>query len=96
MGRGVSPAHKNAAASGAEHHLLEVGRRCPVVSWRSRYFERARRHDSGAAMGPMLDMGAKDVAVLRAARARSTISPAGCRDVFVSAPASKSPPTVLW
>jgi Cu+-exporting ATPase len=53
------------AASGAEHIYLEVAAAVTVFILAGRYFEARAKSQSGAALRALLDMGAKDVAVLR-------------------------------
>jgi Cu+-exporting ATPase len=53
------------ATSGAEHIYLEVAAAVTVFILAGRYFEARAKSQSGAALRALLDMGAKDVAVLR-------------------------------
>ena len=54
-----------AAGSGAEHIYLEVASAVTVFILAGRYFEARAKTQSGAALRALMDMGAKDVAVLR-------------------------------
>lgn len=54
-----------AASGGADHICLEVAAALTVFILAGRYFEARAKTRSGAALRALLDMGAKDVAVLR-------------------------------
>jgi Cu+-exporting ATPase len=78
------------AASGAEHIYLEVAAAVTVFILAGRYFEARAKTRSGAALRVLLDMGAKDVAVLRGGtETRIPISQLAVGDVFVVRPGEK-------
>jgi P-type Cu+ transporter len=78
------------AASGAEHIYLEVAAAVTVFILAGRYFEARAKTRSGAALRALLDMGAKDVAVLRGGtETRIPISQLAVGDVFVVRPGEK-------
>jgi Cu+-exporting ATPase len=78
------------AASGAEHIYLEVAAAVTVFILAGRYFEARAKTRSGAALRALLDMGAKDVAVLRGGtETRIQISQLAVGDVFVVRPGEK-------
>ncbi len=54
-----------ATGSGADHLYLEVASAVTVFILAGRYFEARAKTQSGAALRALMDMGAKDVAVLR-------------------------------
>jgi len=78
------------ATSGAEHIYLEVAAAVTVFILAGRYFEAGAKTRSGAALRALLDMGAKDVAVLRDGNeTRIPASQLAVGDVFVVRPGEK-------
>jgi Cu+-exporting ATPase len=78
------------AASGAEHIYLEVAAAVTVFILAGRYFEARAKTRSSAALRALLDMGAKDVSVLRGGtETRIPISQLAVGDVFVVRPGEK-------
>jgi P-type Cu+ transporter len=82
-------------SGGDEPHLyLEVAAAVTTFILAGRYFEARAKRQSGAALRALLDMGAKDVAVLRAGPAgpeevRVPVSRLAVGDVFVVRPGEK-------
>ena len=68
------PSADTADAAGSAHIYLEVAAAVTTFILAGRYFEARAKRSSGAALRALLDMGAKDVAVLRA-RPTSTGAP---------------------
>jgi Cu+-exporting ATPase len=78
------------AASGTEHIYLEVATAVTVFILAGRYFEARAKSQSGAALRALLDMGAKDVAVLRDGReTRIPTTQLAVGDLFVVRPGEK-------
>ncbi len=81
------------AASGASHLYLEVATAVTVFLLAGRYFEARAKKRSGAALHALLDMGAKDVAVIDAAddttERRIPIEQLTVGDVFIARPGEK-------
>jgi Cu+-exporting ATPase len=78
------------ATSGAEHIYLEVAAAVTVFILAGRYFEARAKSQSGAALRALLDMGAKDVAVLRAGiETRIPTAQLAVGDLFVVRPGEK-------
>jgi P-type Cu+ transporter len=78
------------AASGAEHVYLEVAAAVTVFILAGRYFEARAKSQSGAALRALLDMGAKDVAVLRdGSETRIPTTQLEVGDLFVVRPGEK-------
>jgi Cu+-exporting ATPase len=78
------------AASGAEHIYLEVAAAVTVFILAGRYFEARAKTRSGAALRALLDMGAKDVAVLRGGtETRIPTAQLAVGDLFVVRPGEK-------
>ncbi len=77
--------------TGAHEIYLEVASAVSVFLLGGRYLEARAKRQSGAAMRALLDLGAKDVAVLRegAGEARIPISQLVVGDVFVVRPGEK-------
>jgi len=76
--------------SGAEHIYLEVAAAVTVFILAGRYFEARAKSQSGAALRALLDMGAKDVAVLRdGTETRISTTQLAVGDVFVVRPGEK-------
>jgi P-type Cu+ transporter len=80
-------------ASGEDgpHLYLEVAAAVTTFILAGRYFEARAKRRAGAALRALLDMGAKDVSVLRNGRSESRISTAelAVDDVFVARPGEK-------
>lgn len=79
-----------ATGSGADHIYLEVASAVTVFILAGRYFEARAKTQSGAALRALMDMGARDVSVLR--QGMETRIPAGqlvVGDVFVVRPGEK-------
>ena len=76
---------------GGPHLYLEVAAAVTTFILAGRYFESRAKRSSGAALRALLDMGAKDVAVLRAgsAETRIPIDQLAAGDVFVVRPGEK-------
>ncbi|MFY9920691.1 MAG: cation transporter, partial [Mycobacterium sp.] len=76
---------------GGPHLYLEVAAAVTTFILAGRYFESRAKRSSGAALRALLDMGAKDVAVLRAgsAETRIPIEQLAAGDVFVVRPGEK-------
>jgi Cu+-exporting ATPase len=75
---------------GAPHLYLEVAAAVTTFLLTGRYFEARAKRKSGAALRALLDMGAKDVAVLRTHReVRIPIAQLAVGDVFVVRPGEK-------
>ncbi|MGV0835887.1 heavy metal translocating P-type ATPase [Mycolicibacterium thermoresistibile] len=75
---------------GEPHIYLEVAAAVTTFIIAGRYFEARAKRQSGAALRALLDMGAKDVAVLRdGVEKRVPISELGVGDVFVVRPGEK-------
>ncbi|MDX5961896.1 heavy metal translocating P-type ATPase [Rhodococcus opacus] len=78
------------ASASADHIYLEVAAALTVFILAGRYFEARAKKRSGAALRALLDMGAKDVAVLRdGAETRIPISQLAVGDVFIVRPGEK-------
>ncbi|TPG34136.1 heavy metal translocating P-type ATPase [Mycolicibacterium hodleri] len=78
------------ATSGAEHIYLEVAAAVTVFILAGRYFEARAKSQSGAALRALLDMGAKDVAVLRGdIETRIPTAQLAVGDLFVVRPGEK-------
>jgi len=78
------------AGSGADEIYLEVAAALTVFILAGRYFEARAKKRSGAALRALLDMGAKDVAVLRDGREeRIPVDALAVGDVFVVRPGEK-------
>lgn len=78
------------AASGADHIYLEVAAAVTVFILAGRYFEARAKSQSGAALRALLDMGAKDVAVLRGgSEIRIPTAQLAVGDLFVVRPGEK-------
>ncbi|WP_081809241.1 cation-translocating P-type ATPase [Mycobacterium sp. URHB0044] len=77
-------------SSGAEHIYLEVAAAVTVFILAGRYFEARAKTRSGAALRALLDMGAKDVAVLRdGTETRIPTAQLAVGDLFVVRPGEK-------
>jgi Cu+-exporting ATPase len=76
---------------GGAHLYLEVAAAVTTFILAGRYFEARAMHTSGAALRALLDMGAKDVAVLRdgSTEKRVPIAELAVGDVFVARPGEK-------
>ena len=76
---------------GRQHPYLEVAAAVTTFILAGRYFEARAKRQSGAALRALLDMGAKDVAVLRdgSAETRIPIGELAVGDVFVVRPGEK-------
>ncbi|BBY31560.1 heavy metal translocating P-type ATPase [Mycolicibacterium sediminis] len=78
------------SASGSDHVYLEVAAAVTVFILAGRYFEARAKSRSGAALRALLDMGAKDVAVLRnGAEIRIATAQLAVGDLFVVRPGEK-------
>ena len=78
------------SGAGASHIYLEVASAVTVFILAGRYFEARAKKRSGAALRALLDMGAKDVAVLRAGvETRIPTAALVVDDVFVVRPGEK-------
>jgi Cu+-exporting ATPase len=78
------------ADSGTEHIYLEVAAAVTVFILAGRYFEARAKTRSGAALRALLDMGAKDVAVVRdGAEIRIPTAELAVGNVFVVRPGEK-------
>ena len=78
------------AGSGADEIYLEVATAVTVFILAGRYFEARAKKRSGAALRALLDMGAKDVAVLRDGREqRMPVDQLPVGDQFVVRPGEK-------
>ena len=75
----------------SQHPYLEVAAAVTTFILAGRYFEARAKRQSGAALRALLDMGAKDVAVLRdgSAETRIPIGELAVGDVFVVRPGEK-------
>ena len=76
---------------GGPHLYLEVAAAVTTFILAGRYFESRAKRQSGAALRALLDMGAKDVAVLRdgSTETRIPIDQLAVGDVFVARPGEK-------
>ncbi|WP_123028516.1 heavy metal translocating P-type ATPase [Mycolicibacterium stellerae] len=76
---------------GAPHLYLEVAAAVTTFILAGRYFESRAKRQSGAALRALLDMGAKDVAVLRGGSTETRIptDQLAVDDVFVARPGEK-------
>jgi Cu+-exporting ATPase len=76
---------------GGPHLYLEVAAAVTTFILAGRYFESRAKRQSGAALRALLDMGAKDVAVLRggSTETRVPIDQLAVDDVFVARPGEK-------
>src|SRR5690606_17096863 len=78
------------AGSETEHIYLEVAAAVTVFILAGRYFEARAKTRSGAALRALLDMGAKDVAVVRnGTEIRIPTAELSVGDVFVVRPGEK-------
>jgi len=78
------------AGVGANHIYLEVASAVTVFILSGRYFEARAKQRSGAALRALLDMGAKDVAVLRdGTEVRIPTAQLTVSDVFIVRPGEK-------
>ncbi len=77
--------------AGGAHVYLEVAAAVTTFILAGRYFESRAKRSSGAALRALLDMGAKDVAILRdgSAETRIAIEELAVGDVFVARPGEK-------
>lgn len=79
-----------ATGAGADHVYLEVASAVTVFILAGRYFEARAKTQSGAALRALMDMGAKDVSVLRAGtETRIPATQLVVGDVFVVRPGEK-------
>jgi P-type Cu+ transporter len=79
-----------ATGGGAQHIYLEVASAVTVFILAGRYFEARAKTRSGAALRALLDMGAKDVAVVRGGtESRIPTAQLAAGDVFVVRPGEK-------
>ncbi len=80
-----------AGNDGGPHLYLEVAAAVTTFILAGRYFESRAKRNSGAALRALLDMGAKDVAVLRdgSTETRLPIAQLAVGDVFVARPGEK-------
>ncbi|MDX1887304.1 heavy metal translocating P-type ATPase [Mycolicibacterium sp. 120270] len=80
-----------ADGDGGAHLYLEVAAAVTTFILAGRYFESRAKRSSGAALRALLDMGAKDVAVLRdgSTEARVPIGELAVGDVFIARPGEK-------
>ncbi len=80
-----------ANSDGGPHLYLEVAAAVTTFILAGRYFEARAKRRSGAALRALLDMGAKDVAVLRhgSTETRIPIRQLAVNDVFVARPGEK-------
>lgn len=77
-------------SDGAGNIYLEVAAGVTLFVLAGRYFERRSRHTAGAALRALLELGAKDVAVLRdGAEARIPVDRLAVGDEFVVRPGEK-------
>ena len=76
---------------GGPHLYLEVAAAVTTFILAGRYFEARAKRQSGAALRALLDMGAKDVAVLRdgSTETRIPIDQLAVGDIFVARPGEK-------
>jgi len=81
----------NSESDGGAHLYLEVAAAVTTFILAGRYFESRAKRQSGAALRALLDMGAKDVAVLPpgSAETRIPITELAVDDVFVARPGEK-------
>ncbi|MFC6129632.1 heavy metal translocating P-type ATPase, partial [Mycolicibacterium llatzerense] len=78
------------ATSGSEHIYLEVAAAVTVFILAGRYFEARAKSRSGAALKALLDMGAKDVAVIRGGtETRIPTAQLAVGDMFIVRPGEK-------
>jgi Cu+-exporting ATPase len=76
--------------TGSEHIYLEVASAVTVFILAGRYFEARAKRQSGAALRSLMDMGAKDVAVIRGgSEVRIPADQLGVDDVFIVRPGEK-------
>jgi Cu+-exporting ATPase len=76
--------------SGGEHLYLEVAGTVTTLILAGRFFENRAKRQSGAALRALLDLGAKDVAVLRdGIETRVPIEQLAVGDMFVARPGEK-------
>ncbi len=77
--------------TGGTHLYLEVAAAVTAFILAGRYFEARAKRQSGAALRALIDMGAKDVSVLRdgSAETRVPIGQLAVGDVFVARPGEK-------
>ncbi len=82
----------NLLSTGEPHLYFEVAAAVTTFILAGRYFEARAKRQSGAALRALLDMGAKDVAVVRdgSAEMRVPIGQLAVGDVFVVRPGEKS------
>nr|WP_084377731.1 heavy metal translocating P-type ATPase [Mycolicibacterium novocastrense] len=79
-----------ATGGGADHIYLEVASALTVFILAGRFFEARAKTRSGAALRALMDMGAKDVAVLRGgAETRIPTAQLALGDIFVVRPGEK-------
>ncbi|OBF06449.1 copper-translocating P-type ATPase [Mycobacterium sp. ACS4054] len=77
-------------SDGAGHIYLEVAAGVTLFVLAGRYFERRSKHTAGAALRALLELGAKDVAVLRdGAETRIPVDRLAVGDEFVVRPGEK-------
>ena len=81
----------NLLSTGEPHLYFEVAAAVTTFILAGRYFEARAKRQSGAALRALLDMGAKDVAVVRdgSAETRIPIGELAVGDVFVVRPGEK-------
>jgi len=85
------------SGSGGDEIYLEVASAVTVFILAGRYLEAKAKKSSGAALRALLDMGAKDVAVLRDGRElRVPVESLAVGDVFVVRPGEKVAPMASW
>jgi Cu+-exporting ATPase len=78
------------AATGGEHIYLEVAAAVTVFILAGRYFEARAKTRSGAALRALLDMGVKDVAIMRdGAETRIPTAQLVVGDIFIVRPGEK-------
>jgi len=86
-----------ARTDGTGNIYLEAAAGVTTFILAGRYFEALAKSRAGAALEALLELGAKDVSVLRnGVEQRIPIDKLSVGDEFVVRLARRSPPTVLW
>lgn len=86
-----------APSHGAANIYLEVAAGVTTFILAGRYFEKRSKRQAGAALRALLDLGAKDVSVLRGGtETKIAIEELVVGDEFVVRPGRRSPPTAWW
>lgn len=86
-----------APSDGAANIYLEVGAGVTMFILAGRYFEKRSKKQAGAALRALLELGAKEVSVLRnGVETKIPVEELTVGDEFIVRPGEKSPPMASW